>query len=186
MATVSQPAASITSRLTPSLVSLRFAIGDLRFGHVQLPVLELNGHFLTQPLHIADLLAAQAATDGTSMIFGRSVVIDEASRPLMAQPRVHIIWTYPRYYADLSLSPEEYLAQFSSKSRSTLLRKVRKLQAASGGEIDWSTFRSHDDVDAFLREALSLSERTYQHRLFRSGLTEKMRPAMERYADEGR
>ena len=185
-ATVSLPAATAASRLTRSQVSLRFAIGDLRLGHVQLPVLELSGHFLTQPVRIADLLAAQAATNGTSMIFGRSVVIDEASRPLLARPPLRVIWSYPRYYADLSLSPAEYLARFSSKSRSTLLRKVRKFEAVSGGTIDWSTFRSHDDVDAFLREALPLSERTYQHRLFRSGLTESMRPAMEQYAAQRR
>jgi CelD/BcsL family acetyltransferase involved in cellulose biosynthesis len=186
MATVSLPAAKIASRLKPSSVSLRFAIGDLRLGHVHLPVLDLNGHFLTQPLHIADLLTAQAETDGTSMIFGRSVVIDEASKPLLTEPSLTVIWSYPRYYVDLALSPAEYLAQFSSKSRSTLLRKVRKFEAAGGGTIDWSTFRSRDDVEFFLREALPLSERTYQHRLFRSGLSEAMRPAMERYADEHR
>jgi hypothetical protein len=175
---------TLSSNLMPSSVSLRFAVGDVRLGRVRLPVSELRGHFLTQPLYVGDLLAAHADTPG-AVIFGRSVVIDESSRPMLMRPPCHVVWSYPRYYVDLSLSPAEYLAQFSSKTRSTLLRKVRKFEAAGGGRIDWTTFRSLSDIDHFLREALPLSERTYQHRLFGTGLTPQMRPAMERQASEG-
>jgi CelD/BcsL family acetyltransferase involved in cellulose biosynthesis len=82
-----------------------------------------------------------------------------------------VLYTYPRYYVDVRMSFADYLARFSSKSRWTLNHKVRKFKTTSGGTIDWSTFRTPEEMDRFLAEALPLSERTYQHRLFGTGLS---------------
>ena len=44
---------------------------------------------------------------------------------------------YPRYYIDMRLSFAEYKDKFSSKTRSTLNRKIRKYAEYCGGEISW-------------------------------------------------
>jgi len=77
---------------------------------------------------------------------------------------------YRRSYARLDLGFDSWLAGFSSKSRSTLKRKVRRLAEASGGELDLRCFRSEAEIGEFHRLARSLSERTYQERLLGAGL----------------
>ncbi len=79
---------------------------------------------------------------------------------------------YPRYYVELSGSFESYLGQFSSKTRATLRRKVKKFQEFSGGTIEWHEYRTVDELEAFHAMAAPLSRRTYQHRLMHSGLPE--------------
>jgi Acetyltransferase (GNAT) domain len=77
---------------------------------------------------------------------------------------------YKRYFVDLTGEYNSYLLKFSSKSRSTLRRKVRKFAELSGGEIDWRKYRTPQEIDEFLRLAMPLSNSTYQERLFGAGL----------------
>lgn len=77
---------------------------------------------------------------------------------------------YRRFYVDLQGDFETYLNRFSSKSRSTLLRKVRKLAQMNGGEVDWKEYRSPEALLEFHRLAAELSRRTYQERLLDAGL----------------
>jgi CelD/BcsL family acetyltransferase involved in cellulose biosynthesis len=77
---------------------------------------------------------------------------------------------YRHCYIDMSLGFERYQAKFSSKTRATILRKVRKYAEHCGGELRWQAYRTPDQVDAFLALALPLSARTYQDRLLDAGL----------------
>lgn len=77
---------------------------------------------------------------------------------------------YRRHYIAMTGSFEDYLARFSGKTRSTLRRKTRKFAEADGGELDFSEYRTPAEIEAFLAEALPLSERTYQARLLDAGL----------------
>jgi Acetyltransferase (GNAT) domain len=77
---------------------------------------------------------------------------------------------YERHFADLSKGYEAYLNKFSGKTRSTLKRKLRKFEEASGGNIHWRCYRSPSDAGEFYRLARGLSEKTYQERLLGSGL----------------
>jgi CelD/BcsL family acetyltransferase involved in cellulose biosynthesis len=150
----------------PSHVTLRFALGDLRLVAIRLAVHEVHGHFLEKPVR-ADFLR-DAYQRLRSPVFGRSVVVTAADQPL--PDRNSVLLTYRRHYVDLKGNFAAYLARFSSRTRSTLQRKVRKLETQSGGTIDWTTFRTSADVPAFLDESIPLSHLTYQHRLFHSGL----------------
>lgn len=67
---------------------------------------------------------------------------------------------------------DAYLQQFSSKSRSTLQRKVRKFEQSSQGRIDCRLYRTSEEVAEFLRIARPLSAGTYQARLLGAGLPE--------------
>ncbi len=80
--------------------------------------------------------------------------------------------SYRRCYIDMAGSYSDYLARFSSKTRSTFNRKKRKLAEHSGGELDIREFRSPDEMEAFLAEAIPLSRKTYQARLLDAGLPE--------------
>jgi CelD/BcsL family acetyltransferase involved in cellulose biosynthesis len=90
-------------------------------------------------------------------------------------------YTYPNYYVDLKRtgSFDAYLRGFSSKTRSTLQRKVKKFSAASGGEIRFAAYRTAAEMSEFLRQAATLSARTYQERVLGIGL-----PQDERFRKE--
>lgn len=77
---------------------------------------------------------------------------------------------YRRHYIAMSgQSYEGYLSQFSSKTRSTLRRKARKL-AKDSGDYSISEHRTPMEIEAFLSAALPLSAKTYQERLLDAGL----------------
>jgi len=80
---------------------------------------------------------------------------------------------YERYYIEMANHTyEDYLGQFSSKTRSTFSRKRRKLADMTGGVLDIREFHREEDVDAFASDAVALSQRTYQTRLLDAGLPE--------------
>lgn len=77
---------------------------------------------------------------------------------------------YPRYYIDLRQSFEDYKAKFSSKTRSTLARKVRKFAEHCGGRLQWQAYRRPEQMEDFMRLARQVSARSYQERLLDAGL----------------
>jgi CelD/BcsL family acetyltransferase involved in cellulose biosynthesis len=79
---------------------------------------------------------------------------------------------YARRYIAMDGSFEDYLAQFSGKTRSTLKRKQRKLAELSGGALDIEEFTRPDQIERFFAEAVPLSRQTYQTRLLDAGLPE--------------
>ncbi len=79
---------------------------------------------------------------------------------------------YRRYYIDLRGSFADYLKKFSSKSRSTLLRKIRRFTELCGGQLRWQQFRTPEEMLDFHRLARELSQKTYQEKLLDEGLPE--------------
>jgi CelD/BcsL family acetyltransferase involved in cellulose biosynthesis len=66
----------------------------------------------------------------------------------------------------------EYQKKFSSKTRSTINRKVRKYAEHSGGTLSWKTYRTVEELRAFLPLARKLARKTYQERLLDAGIPE--------------
>jgi CelD/BcsL family acetyltransferase involved in cellulose biosynthesis len=79
---------------------------------------------------------------------------------------------YQRYYIDLRQTFSAYRSKFSSKSRSTLTRKVRKFAEQFGGEVRWRCYGSCEEMRDFYRLARMVSAKTYQERLLDAGLPE--------------
>jgi CelD/BcsL family acetyltransferase involved in cellulose biosynthesis len=77
---------------------------------------------------------------------------------------------YARSFTRLDLGFDRYLAGFSSKSRSTLKRKARKLADRSGGTLDLRCYRNAEEFERFYADARALSVRTYQEQLLDAGL----------------
>ena len=77
---------------------------------------------------------------------------------------------YRRYLVEFKGTHQEYLAHFSPKARSTLLRKVRRFRDAAGVGEWFREYRTPEQLDEFYPLARSVSARTYQERLLDSGL----------------
>ncbi len=92
------------------------------------------------------------------------VIADNSDRIALVRQR------YARRYADLSSGFDDYLAEFSSKSRSTLRRKGRKFAKHTGGELDFRAYATPDEIAEFHELARLLSEKTYQEKLLDYGL----------------
>ena len=95
---------------------------------------------------------------------------------------------YPRYYIDMQQSFAEYKGKFSSKTRSTISRKIRKYTEHCGGSISWRVYRSPGEMAEFFRLARTVSKITYQERLLDAGLpdSEEFCEEMERLAQQDR
>jgi hypothetical protein len=78
--------------------------------------------------------------------------------------------TYDRFYIDLSIGFEAYKQKFSSKSRSTILRKVKNYRQHCGGDIEWKVYATLEEIEAFFHLARRVSAKTYQERLLDAGL----------------
>ncbi|SFR79368.1 GNAT family N-acetyltransferase [Sphingomonas jatrophae] len=88
---------------------------------------------------------------------------------------------YVRRYAALDRGFDAWAAQLSGKSRSTLLRKERKLAGHEGGTVDLRAFASPDEIAAFFPIARAVSAASYQEKLLDAGLPDDL-PAMLRLA----
>lgn len=147
-------------------------MGEYSLFALHVAVTEVQGHFLERPVTLDDLMA-MASVMPEQALMGRSVLVPDVGRDIQATDGVLVyrLGVYRRFYIPIAgRTFDEYLAGFSSKSRSTLQRKLRKFENAEGAAVDWSTYRTADDVETFLAAALPLSRTTYQHRLLDSGL----------------
>lgn len=90
----------------------------------------------------------------------------------------YVPYQFQRYYTDLSGSFADYMAKFSSKTRSTLRKKARRLEEVHG-RLECRSFRTPPEMRDFHRVARDLSTRTYQERLLGSGL-----PATPQFTSE--
>lgn len=69
---------------------------------------------------------------------------------------------YRRFSIDFEGSYEDYLKKFSSKTRWTLSRKVRKFSTFCGGTTSWHEFRGREGLEEFLLLAKQVSQQSWQ------------------------
>jgi hypothetical protein len=172
-------------------VSLAFRIGEAPVFHASLRLWAPTPHFLEvdRILDAASLPEAVRRSD-TDGAFLRS----HPSEQRMPRLRIRGCWMrycparYRRYLAELGGTHQEYLSRFSSKTRSTLLRKVRRFREASGEGESFRAYRDPAELREFHRLARMVSAKTYQERLLDSGLPEDeaFRRQMEALAAEDR
>jgi CelD/BcsL family acetyltransferase involved in cellulose biosynthesis len=79
---------------------------------------------------------------------------------------------YPRFHARLTGSFEGYLGKFSSKSRETLRRKLRRFYARVDSAEPLREFRTAPELEAFHPLGRAVSSLTYQERFAQQGLPE--------------
>lgn len=102
-------------------------------------------------------------------------------RPIRAVPatleRVGNIYiytpeTFQNFFVEFGAFADfaSYLEKFGGKSRSTLMRKVRKFKEAWADEEIFREFRAPEELGEFFTLAGEISKHTYQERLLDSGL----------------
>ncbi|MFC3582060.1 GNAT family N-acetyltransferase [Sphingomonas hylomeconis] len=140
-------------------------------------VASIRRHLQRVPLDLAAVIAGavpalpplDAAAHGyhiTSLPEDRLAAISAARPGMIAFVRQR----YTRYFADLTLGYEAYLATMSSNTRSSLKRKAKKVAATSGGALDVRRFRTPAEMTAFHTVARQISATTYQEKLLGAGL----------------
>lgn len=77
---------------------------------------------------------------------------------------------YQHYYIDFNLSFDEYQKKFSSKTRATINRKVKKYTEFCGGTIPWKTYKVPDEMQEFFQYSRQISKKTYQEKLLDAGI----------------
>jgi CelD/BcsL family acetyltransferase involved in cellulose biosynthesis len=139
---------------------------------------------VAEPITPADSL--QANSQGFLI---RSLRIADKQPTLRAQHDYlcYVSSQHQRYYIDMRQSFEEYKSKFSSKTRSTLNRKVKKYAEHCGGNISWKIYKSAGEMPEFFRYARTVSEITYQEKLLDAGLpdSEEFLDEMEQLAQQG-
>ena len=101
-----------------------------------------------------------------------------AARVTQAQPPIgtagpylcYVLQQYEHYFIDLRLTFEQYKNNFSSKTRSTIKRKIKKFSEHCDGQLDWRTYQQPAQMREFYQHARTVSRKTYQERLLDAGL----------------
>lgn len=158
----------------PVEVALTYRLGELSLFSVHFAGLANRTHF-THTEAYAGLPNPQAESGMDAGFYfypSYPVAFDPETVATSGKWLVYTPYVFDRHFVDLKAigSFETYLKQFSAKSRSTLLRKIRKFEEASGGKLSWRAFNRPDEMDEFFSLALPLSDATYQSRLLDSGL----------------
>lgn len=112
------------------------------------------------------LLAGQDGYSVVSLPVPRLSAISRRAQGLI----VHLRQAYTRYFVDLPLGWDAWLAGLSGNARSSLKRKQRRLAEASGGAIDIRAYRTPEELTAFHAIARGVSAATYQEKLLDAGL----------------
>lgn len=152
--------------------SLTYQLAIFAFWRWRFDVVAYEKHFTEVEIDAA--LSALPA-DSTQYYLFPSYPISKVPASLQTEGDrlIYTPKTFPNYFVDLALDAgfEKYVQDFSSKTRSTLKRKVRRFAEASpDGQLDWRVYRSPEELALFLDCAGGLSELTYQARLLDSGL----------------
>lgn len=111
------------------------------------------------------------ATGSQGFALRRQPVNGELTRLARSGPFLRYVpQQYQHCYIDLGTSFEDYQKKFSSKTRSTINRKIRKYTEHCGGTLTWHTYRMPDEVSIFFQLARTVSKLTYQEKLLDAGL----------------
>lgn len=100
--------------------------------------------------------------------------VDQKQKTIAFQNQyiVYVASSYQRFYIRFDSSFDQYLSQFSSKTRSTLKRKIKKFSQHAGGTIDFRIYRTPTELKEFFQLARTVSSKTYQESLLDAGLPE--------------
>jgi hypothetical protein len=150
---------------------MRFFLGGLPAGRVVVPALVLDTHFSELD---PDPTASQPPLEQLGP--GLDLVLLPSHPVTAAPPRFerldscvrYVPRCYRRHFIDLRVGLEAYLAGFSSRSRSTLRRKLRRFTSLPGTAL--REYHAPAQMDEFFALARALSRKTYQEALYDKGL----------------
>lgn len=153
-------------------VPFKYQLSDWTLASVSLP-LQVRSMRLgeCEPCEVPEIptVALERGSQGFSI---RSLPL-APNQPVLRSIGGYLCYVQQQYghcYIDLSIGFDAYRAKFSSKTRSTIMRKVKRYAEHCGGQIEWKSFASPDEMDDFFQLARKVSVKTYQERLLEAGL----------------
>lgn len=157
-----------------SSFTLKFRLGETSLFSFDFPALILQNHFLNSPATTLSSPPFSRLTGATQALLMRSYAVEQSLPRLQFFERAirYVPSQYRRYYIKLHGSFEDYLKKFSSKSRSTLVRKVGKFSKATADQMEVREYKTPGDMLQFYDDARTISAKTYQERLLDAGLPE--------------
>jgi len=170
-----RPPAAPGAEARARTVRLRFHLGEVPLFSVGFELCVLSTHFtrLGKSPEETRRAVEEKAPPAEGILLRSHPVGERLPRVSRTEAFVRYVPSqYERRYIDMTGTFDEYLKRFSSKSRSTLRRKVRKYGQLCGGEPDWRTYRTPAEMEEFYRLAREVSSKTYQERLLDAGLPE--------------
>lgn len=146
-------------------VALKFQVGARTLASVRRELVRV-GLTLDEVLAGRPPVLPPAPGDGYLVTSLPAALVDA----IPAQGRiVRVRQRYTRFYTDLTIGHDAWLAGLSGSARSTLKRKTKRLAAAG---MSVRRYRTADAFDAFYPLARTVSATTYQERLLDAGLPE--------------
>ncbi len=163
-------------------VPFKFQLGDRTLCSVCLRLQVREVGLTEQPSTAsADVPPTDPLTRACQGFLVRSLPV-EAPLPVLSRMGGYLRYVssqYPRFYIELNTSFADYVSKFSSKTRSTINRKIRKFTENCGGSLQWRVYKRPDDLREFHRLARAVSAKTYQEKLLDAGM-----PASEGFLQE--
>lgn len=158
------------SNWQPFDYTLKFYLGELTLAHVAIPV--------QRRVFTLDEISngASAGTLPTLAAGQQGILLANIPETVEGAPNdnsdgwlVHCLKRYQRCYIDMGDGFDQYKTKFSSKSRSSINRKIKKFAEESGG-LDLRIYRQPEELDTFFSLAGKVSAASYQERLLDCGL----------------
>jgi Acetyltransferase (GNAT) domain len=155
-----------------SSITIRFNIPGMHLFSVKFSGLVLDTHFSTAVGCSFPAAPFKRFPPGVEAVWIPSHPVSARLPRLSFQPDSirYVPSQYERCWIDLRGTFEEYARKFSSKSRWTLRRKLRKFAQLCEEDIFWRTFSTPAEMEEFYRDARRVSSLTYQETLWNAGL----------------
>jgi CelD/BcsL family acetyltransferase involved in cellulose biosynthesis len=154
-------------------VELKFRLGELTLAkrtlHLQVKIIGL-----TDEVALVDQVAppTDPVVAGSRGFMVRGQPIKKPQPPLQVTENYlcYAHQQYRHYFIDLAGSFDDYKKKFSSKTRSTIARKVKKYSEYCGGVFECRAYSQPPEMAEFFQNARIVSARSYQERLLDAGL----------------
>lgn len=176
---------------TISPVTIAFRLSDLTLATVTWPMLTIR-----RPLNLSESPDIDPRWSAAELPSGaRGVILREhyieAGLPIISSSQGclrYLMKQYRHCYIDMTVGFEGYRQKFSSKTRATITRKIKKFTEHCGGSLRWTVHRTESEISDFLETASGLVGRTYQEKLLGLGLplTDEFVQSARRLAREDR
>ena len=154
-------------------VTLSFQLSDLTLARVAVPVDVVLVGALSDAQPVADPQPPAAAPSAGAWGFMLRDMPVAAALPRLQRSGGFLRYVTHQYghsYIDMEGDFDAYRQKFSSKTRSTITRKLKKFSEHTGAPLRWTSHRTPDELAQFFPLALALSAKTYQERLLDAGL----------------
>ena len=154
-------------------VPFKYQLSDLTLFRATVP-LQVRSVMLTDAAAAVATLVApdDILPSGSEGFLIRAVRVTQPQRPIatVGPYLCYVLQQYEHYFIDLRLTFEQYKNNFSSKTRSTIKRKIKKFSEHGAGQLDWRTYQEPAQMREFYQHARAVSRKTYQERLLDAGL----------------